>query len=198
MEDEEIAARRPAPRAEETAPPPLRAARAPAAVPPGIVIRPLREADADQVLAIYQAGLDTGDASFETTAPSWEVFSRDKVPGLSRVAADAATGRLLGWVAASPVSGRCVYAGVVEHSVYVHPGCQARGVGRALLSAFIAASEDAGIWTVQSGVFPENTASLSLHRALGFRVVGTRERVGRHHGLWRDVVLLERRSPVVG
>jgi L-amino acid N-acyltransferase YncA len=87
---------------------------------------------------------------------------------------------------------------VVEHSVYVHPGCQAHGIGRALLSAFIAASEDAGVWTIQSGIFPENAASLSLHQALGFRVVGTREHVGRHHGLWRDVLMVERRSAVAG
>jgi len=91
-----------------------------------------------------------------------------------------------------------VYAGVVEHSVYVHPGCQAHGIGRTLLTASIAASEDAGVWTIQSGVFPENAASMTLHQALGFRVVGTRERLGRHHGVWRDVLMLERRSMVAG
>jgi L-amino acid N-acyltransferase YncA len=166
------------------------------AAPPGVVIRPMREADGEQVLAIYQAGLDTGDASFETTAPSWRAFRENRV--LCHVAEASETGQVLGWVAARPVSGRCVYAGVVEHSVYVHPGCQAHGIGRALMTAFIAASEDAGIWTIQSGIFPENAASLALHQALGFRTVGTRERIGRHHGVWRDVVLLERRSPVIG
>jgi GNAT superfamily N-acetyltransferase len=100
-------------------------------------------------------------------------------------------------VAASAVSGRCVYAGVVEHSVYVHPAARGRGIGRRLLDALIASTEAAGIWTIQSGIFPENTASLALHQAAGFRVVGTRERIGRHHGRWRNVVMIERRSPVV-
>jgi L-amino acid N-acyltransferase YncA/SAM-dependent methyltransferase len=162
---------------------------------PGLEIRPMRDADASQVLAIYQAGLDTGQASFETTAPSWEGFTTARLPQLRYVAVDTATGQVVGWVAGSAVSARPVYAGVVEHSVYVHPGCQAHGIGKALLTTFIAACDDAGMWTVQSGIFPENAASLALHRALGFRVVGTRERIGRHHGRWRDVVLVERRSP---
>ncbi|HVT68567.1 MAG TPA: GNAT family N-acetyltransferase, partial [Trebonia sp.] len=114
------------------------------------------------------------------------------------VAVSAATGRVLGWVAASPVSSRCVYAGVIEHSVYVDPGQQGRGIGAALLSALIASSEAAGVWTIQSGIFPENAASLRLHERAGFRVVGRRERLGRHHGRWRDVLLIERRSPVAG
>jgi phosphinothricin acetyltransferase len=92
------------------------------------------------------------------------------------------------------VSDRCVYAGVVEHSVYVHPDHRGRGAGRLLLDALIASTEASGIWTIQSGVFPENTASLALHQAAGFRVIGTRERVGQHHGVWRDVTLVERRS----
>jgi phosphinothricin acetyltransferase len=104
---------------------------------------------------------------------------------------------LLGWVAVTPVSGRSVYAGVVEHSVYVAPRAAGRGVGRLLLAALIGSTEAAGIWTIQSGVFPENTASLALHARAGFRVVGTRERIGRHHGRWRDVVLLERRSQLI-
>ncbi|GAB2953331.1 GNAT family N-acetyltransferase [Nonomuraea fastidiosa] len=165
---------------------------------PGMEIRPMRDGDAAEVLAIYQAGLDTGDASFETVAPSWEVFTASRLPHLRYVAADADSGEVLGWVAASRVSARSVYAGVVEHSVYVHPGCQAHGIGRALMTAFIAACENAGVWTIQSGIFPENAASLALHKALGFRVVGTRERIGRHHGVWRDVLMVERRSPVVG
>ncbi|MFI6390571.1 GNAT family N-acetyltransferase [Nonomuraea sp. NPDC050540] len=168
------------------------------AIGPGMEIRPMRAADAAQVLAIYQAGLDTGQASFETVAPSWEGFDAGKLPHLRYVAADTETGEVIGWAAASAVSTRPVYAGVVEHSVYVHPGCQAHGIGRALLTAFVAAAEDAGVWTIQSGIFPDNAASLSLHQALGFRVVGTRERVGRHHGLWRDVLLIERRSSATG
>ncbi|MEU6798020.1 GNAT family N-acetyltransferase [Nonomuraea wenchangensis] len=168
------------------------------AAPPHVELRPMRAGDAEQVLAIYQAGLDGGQASFETAAPSWEDFTAARLPGLRYVACDTGTGQVLGWVAASPVSSRCVYAGVVEHSVYVHPRHHAQGIGRALLTAFVAAGEDAGIWTIQSGVFPENTASLALHQALGFRVVGTRERIGRHHGLWRDVLMIERRSTVTG
>jgi phosphinothricin acetyltransferase len=111
------------------------------------------------------------------------------------VAADGHT--VIGWVAVVRVSPRPVYAGVVEHSVYVDAVARGRGVGRALLERLIASTEAAGIWTVQSGIFPENRASLVLHDRAGFRVIGTRERVGRHHGRWRDVLLVERRSPVV-
>ncbi|MEU4572313.1 GNAT family N-acetyltransferase [Nonomuraea sp. NPDC023979] len=163
-------------------------------VGPGLEIRPMRDSDAPQVLAIYQMGLDTGEASFETVAPSWEGFNAGRLRHLRYVAVDVDSGEAVGWVAASPVSSRQVYSGVVEHSVYVHPGCQAHGIGRALLSAFVAATEDAGVWTIQSAIFPENAASLSLHQALGFRVVGTRERLGCHRGVWRDVLMLERRS----
>ncbi|WP_424217808.1 GNAT family N-acetyltransferase (plasmid) [Streptomyces sp. BI20] len=151
---------------------------------------------AERVLAIYQAGIDEGNATFETTAPPWTTFDTARLPEHRFVALDA-DGTTLGWVAASAVSDRCAYAGVVEHSVYVDPAARGRGVARALLDALIASTEAAGIWTIQSGIFPENTASLALHARTGFRVIGTRERVGRHHGAWRDVVLLERRSPVV-
>ena len=166
--------------------------------PEGVLIRPMLAADAPQVLAIYQAGLDTGQGSFETTAPAWEAFDAARLPGHRHVAADAATGEVLGWVAASAVSTRPVYAGVVEHSVYVHPARRRRGTGAALLGALIGSTEAAGIWTIQSSVFPENTASLALHERAGFRVVGVRERIGRHHGRWRDTVLIERRSRVAG
>lgn len=159
-------------------------------------IRPMTSADATGVLAIYQAGLDGGHASFETVAPSWAAFDAARLPEHRWVALDD-SGGLLGWIAVSAVSSRPVYAGVVEHSVYVHPAAQGRGVGRALLDALIASTEAAGIWTIQSGIFPENAASLALHQRVGFRVVGTRERIGQHHGRWRDVVLLERRSPAV-
>jgi L-amino acid N-acyltransferase YncA/2-polyprenyl-3-methyl-5-hydroxy-6-metoxy-1,4-benzoquinol methylase len=166
--------------------------------PDGVTVRPMHATDAEQVLAVYQAGLDTGDASFETVAPAWEAFDAARLAAHRYVAADAATGEIIGWVAASPVSGRCVYAGVVEHSVYVRPGSRGRGVGGALLRAFLGSTDAAGIWAVQSGIFPENAASLALHRRAGFRVVGTRERIGRHHGRWRDVVFIERRSAVAG
>ena len=105
--------------------------------------------------------------------------------------------RVIGWTACSAVSDRCVYAGVVEDSIYVYPDARGLGVGRALLNALIDSTEKAGIWTIQSGVFPENTASLALHSRCGFRTIGTRERVGRHHGVWRDVILIERRSPTI-
>ncbi|MEG3635864.1 GNAT family N-acetyltransferase [Micromonospora palythoicola] len=159
-------------------------------------LRPMTADDADRVLAIYQAGLDGGHASFETVAPTWAAFDAGRLPAHRLVAVDG-DGPVIGWIAVSPTSARAVYAGVVEHSVYVDPAAQGRGVARLLLDALIESTDAAGIWTIQSGVFPENTASLALHRRAGFRVVGTRERVGRHHGRWRDVVLLERRSPVV-
>ena len=154
--------------------------------------------DASAVLTIYQAGLDTGQASFETTAPAWEEFDAAKLPLHRHAAADAATGQVLGWVAASAVSSRCVYAGVIEHSVYVTPARHSGGIGAALLAALTGSAEAAGIWTIQSGVFPENAASLRLHERAGFRVVGTRERIGCHHGRWRDTVLIERRSDAAG
>ncbi|MFJ6784361.1 GNAT family N-acetyltransferase [Streptomyces yangpuensis] len=151
---------------------------------------------AEQVLAIYQAGIDEGNATFETRAPEWTAFDKAKLPGHRFVALDG-DGRVLGWVAASAVSDRCAYTGVVEHSVYVHPDARGRGVARTLLDSLIASTEEAGVWTIQSGIFPENTASLALHERAGFRIIGTRERIGRHHGAWRDVVLLERRSRLV-
>jgi L-amino acid N-acyltransferase YncA len=152
-------------------------------------------ADADAVLAIYQAGLDTNLASFEITAPDWAGFDAARRPEHRFVAVEG--DRVLGWVAVSSVSARAVYGGVVEDGVYVRPQAQGRGVGRRLLDALISSTEVAGVWTIQAGIFPENGASLALHRAAGFRTVGVRERIGRHHGVWRDVVLLERRSQSV-
>lgn len=147
------------------------------------------------VLAIYQAGIEEGNATFETRAPDWDTFTAARLPAHRYVAAGRAD--VLGWVAASPVSARPVYAGVIEHSVYVHPAARGQGIGRRLLDTLIASTEAAGIWTIQSGIFPENTASAALHQSAGFRVVGTRERIGRHHGRWRDVVFIERRSPAI-
>jgi phosphinothricin acetyltransferase len=161
-----------------------------------IAIRPMTGDDADRVLTIYQAGIDGRNASFETAAPTWAGFDATKLPGHRLVAVDE-NGTVVGWAAVSRVSAREAYAGVVEHSIYVDDTVQGRGVGRALLDALIASCEAAGIWTIQSGVFPENTASLRLHQRAGFRIVGVRERVGHHHGTWRDVVLIERRSLVI-
>jgi L-amino acid N-acyltransferase YncA/DNA-binding transcriptional ArsR family regulator len=166
--------------------------------PIGLAVRPMCPEDAGQVLAVYQTGLDAGDASFETVVPSWADFDAARLPGHRHVATADDTGELLGWAAAGPVSSRGAYAGVVEHSVYVTPEARGRGVGGALLRALIGSTEAAGIWTIQSGIFPENTASLRLHVREGFRVVGVRERIGHLNGRWRDVVLVERRSSVAG
>ena len=158
-------------------------------------------AHAAQVLAIYQAGIDEGDATFETRAPDWAEFDATRLPAHRFVALGridgAASGPVLGWVAVTAVSRRPAYAGVVEHSVYVHQDARGQGVGRLLLTALIASTEAAGIWTIQSGIFPENGASVALHLAAGFTIVGRRERLARQHGRWRDVLLLERRSPIV-
>jgi L-amino acid N-acyltransferase YncA len=150
---------------------------------------------AGQVLDIYRIGIATGNATFETEPPDWPHFAAEHLVAHRFVALDG--DRVLGWIACSRVSDRAVYAGVVEHSVYVDPAAAGRGVGRALLDTLIESTERAGIWTIQSGIFPENAASLALHLAAGFRRIGTRERVGRHHGTWRDVILLERRSPAI-
>lgn len=165
----------------------------------GVRIRPMTDADAAAVLSIYQAGIDSGDATFEVSAPDWPRFCASKLPDHRLVAVDPETDRVLGWATLSPVSERCVYAGVTENAVYVDPTARGRGVGAVLLRALIESSERAGIWTIQSGIFPENTASLALHEKVGFRVVGRRERIGQQRdGHWRDVLFLERRSPVVG
>ena len=160
-----------------------------------LVIAPLTVRHAEEVLAIYQHGLDTGDASFETTAPDWSSWDAAHLPHHRLVATDRVSGKVLGWVAVSRISDRRVYAGVVEASIYMHPEARNRGVGSALLRALVHSTEEAGIWTVQASIFPENTDSIALHRAHSFRIVGLRERIGRHNGQWRDVLLLERRSP---
>jgi L-amino acid N-acyltransferase YncA len=155
------------------------------------VIRDLRPDDWPEVAAIYEAGIRGRNATFETSVPSWEAW--DAAHTLRLVAVDV--DRVVGWAALSPVSDRCVYEGVVENSVYVAPGFRGRGIGRGLLMRLIGEAEAAGIWTIQTNVFPENRASLELHRSCGFRVVGVRERIGRLDGLWRDTVFLERRTP---
>jgi L-amino acid N-acyltransferase YncA len=160
-----------------------------------IRIEPMAGEHAAAVLAVYQAGIDEGNATFETQAPAWEEFTATRLAAHRYVA--LADGDVAGWVAASAVSDRCVYAGVVEHSVYVHPDARGQGIGGQLLGALITSTEGARIWTIQSGIFPENTASTTLHLAAGFRIVGTRERIGQHHGRWRDVLFIERRSPAI-
>lgn len=152
--------------------------------------------DADGVLAIYAEGLETGEATFETEVPTWAAWDAGHLQNCRLVARSGDT--LAGWAALSPVSGRCVYAGVAEVSVYVAASARGQGVGRELLRQLVAASEGAGLWTLQAGIFPENAASLRLHERCGFRVVGRRERIGQLHGVWRDTLLLERRSSTVG
>jgi L-amino acid N-acyltransferase YncA len=162
----------------------------------GVAIHELTQAAWPQVRRIYEEGIATGNATFDTAAPEWAAWDRGHLPGHRLVA--TLGGRVVGWAALSPVSERCCYAGVAEVSVYVTGAAAGQGVGRALLDELVRRAEAAGIWTVQAGVFPENTASLALHRRCGFRTVGVRERLGQLDGRWRDVVLLERRSPLVG
>jgi L-amino acid N-acyltransferase YncA len=156
----------------------------------------MSRSDWSRVAAIYEAGIVSGHATFETVVPDWDSWDRSHLAAPRLVAVDASQ-KLVGWAAGSAVSERCAYGGVMEHSVYVEPSSQGRGVGGLLLKTLVAESERLGFWTIQSGVFPENLASLALHRKWGFREVGRREKIGRHHGVWRDVVLLERRSPLV-
>jgi len=149
-----------------------------------------------EVRRIYLEGISTGNATFETEATSWEKWDAGHLADCRIVAHDGTTA--LGWAALSPVSSRPVYRGVTEVSVYVAQSARARGVGKALLRALIESSEGCGIWTLQAGIFPENAASIALHKSLGFREVGRRERIGKMKNFWRDVVLLERRSGVAG
>jgi L-amino acid N-acyltransferase YncA len=165
---------------------------------PGVPIHlsPLLPKHWPRVRAIYVEGIATGDATLETEPPGWAKWDAGHL-GHSRIAALSGD-EVVGWGALSPVSGRCVHAGVAEVSVYVAAEARGRGVGRSLLEALVHSSEEVGLWTLQAGIFPENRPSLAIHEGAGFRVVGTRERIGRLEGEWRDVVLLERRSRVVG
>ncbi|MEP6909748.1 MAG: N-acetyltransferase family protein [Actinomycetota bacterium] len=158
-------------------------------------IRALREADWPAVRAIYEQGIAGRNATFETAAPEWAAWDRSQLERHRLVAVE--DGRVVGWIAVHPVSSRPCYSGVVEHSVYVDSDAQGRGVGRALIERLIADTESAGIWTVQTGIFPENEASIAVHVKCGFRIVGTQERLGKLDGIWRDVLVLERRSEVV-
>jgi L-amino acid N-acyltransferase YncA len=156
-------------------------------------VRDLTPEDWPVVAEIYAAGIATGQATFETDVPDWEAWDRSSLRSYRLVA--ELDGRVVGWATLSRVSARPVYAGVTENSVYVAPSTRGRGVGRLLLEHLIAAAEDGGIWTIQTSIFPENEASLALHRRCGFRVVGTRERIAKLDGVWRDTVFMERRSP---
>lgn len=161
-----------------------------------ISIAPLTAGHWEAVRAIYLEGIATGHATFQQSAPDWPEWDKAHLPTCRIVA--LRNNEILGWAALSPVSSRCVYAGVAEVSVYVAQSARGHGIGSALLSNLIAASESKNIWTLQAGIFPENTASIALHTRAGFRIVGTRERLGSMNGNWRDVMLLERRSAVAG
>jgi L-amino acid N-acyltransferase YncA len=160
------------------------------------VVDKMKDEDWNAVQSIYCEGIATGNATFETNVPEWEDWDRNHLRDC-RLAARKGE-QVIGWAALSPVSGRCVYAGVAEVSVYVAASARGKGAGKALLRALVEESERQGIWTLQAGIFPENEVSIALHKACGFREVGRRERIGRMKDAWRDVVLLERRSTVVG
>jgi len=158
-------------------------------------VRDLRAGDWPEVARIYRQGIETGNATFETEVPPWEEWDAAHLPAHRFVA--EREGRIVGWIALVPVSARECYSGVAEVSVYVSEEARSQGVGRELLAAAIESAERSGIWTLQTSVFPENEASLRLLRRFGFREVGVRDRIGRLHGIWRDTVLVERRSEVV-
>ena len=165
--------------------------------PAGIVrVSAMAASDWAAVRAIYEEGIATGHATFETAAPEWEAWNAARLPVCRLVARRGR--RIVGWAALSPISSRAVYSGVAEVSIYVAAPARGQGVGRTLLKTLVESSETAGIWTLQAGIFPENEASVALHLACGFRVIGRRERLGRHHGIWRDSLLLERRSSRIG
>jgi len=161
-----------------------------------IEMRAMAPEDWPAVEAIYAQGIATGDATFEPEPPTWAEFDAGRLPGHRLVAVD--DGEVVGWAALSPTSARECYAGVVEHSVYVAEKARGCGVGGALMKALVASADAAGLWTIQTSIFPENGASVALHERVGFRVVGRRERIAKLNGTWRDTILLERRSPSVG
>jgi len=164
------------------------------------IVDEMRASDWEQVRAIYVAGIRTGHATFETEAPGWERWDEAHLPFARLVMRDGDAVRdsdaVVGWAALSAVSKREVYRGVAEVTVYVAESARGQGIGRALLEALIVESERNGIWTLQASIFPENTASVAIHRRCGFREVGRRERIARLHGVWRDTLLFERRGAI--
>lgn len=158
-------------------------------------IRALTPSDWPMVKAIYEQGIATGNATFQTEAPSWEEWDKAHLSTCRFVI--EIDGIVVGWAALSPVSSRCVYAGVAEVSIYVSTEYSGKGIGTALLDKLISESESEGVWTLQAGIFPENNASVRLHKQAGFREVGYREKIGKMKDTWRDTLLLERRNPKI-
>jgi phosphinothricin acetyltransferase len=161
-----------------------------------IEIKPLEPLHWNEVRRIYEEGLHTGNATFQTSAPEWEEWDKSHIQTGRFVAIE--NENILGWAALTPVSGRCVYGGVAEISVYVSENARGKGVGKELLKSLIENSEANGFWTLQAGIFPENIASIRIHEATGFRIIGKREKIGKMNGQWRDTILLERRSQIIG
>jgi L-amino acid N-acyltransferase YncA len=161
-----------------------------------MIIRPMSPSDYEMVKSIYERGIATGNATFQTTAPEWDEWNNAHLPACRLVAEDG--DKVIGWAALTAVSGRCVYAGVAEVSVYIDERSRGKGVGSLLMQALIRESEENGLWTLQAGIFPENEASVQLHLKNGFRQIGFRESIGKMNGVWRNTLLLERRSKIVG
>jgi len=161
-----------------------------------ITLDKMEPADWEAVRRIYEEGIATGNATFQQQAPNWEEWNKVHLLH-SRIIAKE-DGTTLGWAALTPVSGRCVYAGVAEVSVYVSDKARGKGLGKKLLQKLIEESEANNIWTLQAGIFPENIASIKIHEACGFRTLGIREKIGQMNGIWRDTVLMERRSKIIG
>lgn len=162
----------------------------------GITIEPMTPADWPAVQRIYADGIATGNATFETETPDWDTWDRNHLPACRLVA--RLNGAVVAWAALSAVSARACYAGVAEHSIYVDEAHRGRGIGKVLLAEFVKRTEQAGFWTLQSSIFPENHASIAIHLACGFRIMGRRKRVAMLNGVWQDTVMVERRSAVVG
>ena len=162
-----------------------------------MTIQPLEKRHYPKVQEIYLHGIASGNATFETEAPSWEAWDKNHLTSCRLAAVDEQQ-QVLGWAALTAVSGRCVYAGVAELSVYVHRDFQGRGIGKKLLQELVLESEKQNLWTLKAGIFPENLASIKIHEQCGFRQVGYQEKIGKMKNVWRDTVLMERRSKVVG
>lgn len=161
-----------------------------------LILDKMQGEDWEQVKSIYLEGIETGNATFQQTTPSWKEWDESHLSACRIVV--RSNGQVLGWAALSPVSSRCVYAGVAEVSVYVRQNQQGKGIGSLLMECLIKSSEQIGIWTIQAGIFPENQSSIGLHKKWGFKEVGLREKIGRMNGVWRDVLFLERRSDIIG